>query len=611
MAIEVATDVCERYYDAVIVGAGVAGALVAKTLSNSGARVLILEAGTGQAFEASGYLGNVRNYFQASAKVPNAPYANNRNAPQPDVLDVVSNDPTANSGGYLVQKGPQPFRSDYVRAAGGTTLHWLGTCLRMLPEDFETKSRFGIGCDWPLTYADLKPWYEKAEFEIGVSADTEDQLELARWLRAGDGWIGPDYVFPMHRIPTSYVDRMFREGVADLNIDFEGEKYPIRVTSTPQGRNSTPNERYPGGYQTVGAVGNPDMGHRCQGNSSCVPICPVQAKYNALKTLSAALGTGNVDLVTQAVASALVVGPDGRIAGVDYKAYRDPQSGAYDTFRARGTLYVLAAHAVENAKLMLISHLGGPAIGRYLMDHPVMLTWGLADRPLGTFRGPGSTSGIESLRGGSFRKRRAPFRVEIDNWGWNWATGAPISTLQSLVYDRSLFGSDLRGALFDMVQRQVRLGFLLEVPPDPANRITIDPAYKDRLDNYRPVISYRVTDYVRAGFAAAKRTSDLIYARLGIEDHTRYNPGEAGYVTYEGAGYTYAGAGHYVGGHVMGTHRTASVVNRDQRTWDHENLWMVGCGNMPTEGTSNPTLTMSALTLMAADRMRAALGLSR
>jgi choline dehydrogenase-like flavoprotein len=604
---QVAADVSANSYDVVIVGAGISGSILAKQLARQGRKVLILEAGTDKAFEYEGYRTNLDSYYMANAKVPNAPYPANGNAPQPDVLDVGSTDPAADSRGYLVQQGPQPFKSDYPRQGGGTTLHWLGTCLRMLPQDFEMRSRYGVGLDWPISYEDLKPYYEMAEREIGVSADVEDQAELMQMLGAGEDYFGPDYVYPMHRIPLSHSDQVFSNRLGDYSIDYDGRPYPLRVTSTPQGRNGMPNKAYPGGYTPVGAVGNPDLGQRCQGNSSCVPICPVQAKYNALKTLSAAVETGNVDVVTQAVASQLKLDGAGRVTEVVYKTYADPKSNAYDVCSANGTVFVLASHVVENVKLLLASGIGSDATGRYLMDHPVLLNWGLIDEVLGTFRGPGSSAGIESVRGGDFRTRRAAFRVEIDNWGWNWAANAPYSTVDTLVHQQGLFGTALRNSLFDQVQRQVRFGFLIEVPPDPANRITIADAYRDRIDNFRPVINFDLPDYTKAGIAEARRTCEQLFGRLNIQDHTVYAESDPGHFQWQGIGYTWQGAGHYIGGHVMGTERSRSVVDSNQKVWDHDNLWLVGCGNMPTEGTSNPTLTMAALTFRAAESIGAAL----
>jgi hypothetical protein len=100
----------------------------------------------------------------------------------------------------------------------------------------------------------------------------------------------------------------------------------------------------------------------------------------------------------------------------------------------------------------------------------------------------------------------------------------------------------LRQTLFDTIQRQVRLGFEFEQPPDPNNRVTIDPAFKDRLDNPRPVVSFNLANYVKEGMAAAKRTSDKIFKMMSIEDRTAYHPTDAGYVKLEGQDYTFQGA---------------------------------------------------------------------
>jgi choline dehydrogenase-like flavoprotein len=90
---------------------------------------------------------------------------------------------------------------------------------------------------------------------------------------------------------------------------------------------------------------------------------------------------------------------------------------------------------------------------------------------------------------------------------------------------------------------------------------------------------------------------------VGIQNFTQYKPSDADYLKYNGTGYSFNGAGHLVGTHRMGFTKDDSVVNREQRTWDHENLYLVGCGNMPTIGTSNPTLTMSALAFWAAENI--------
>jgi choline dehydrogenase-like flavoprotein len=132
--------------------------------------------------------------------------------------------------------------------------------------------------------------------------------------------------------------------------------------------------------------------------------------------------------------------------------------------------------------------------------------------------------------------------------------------------------------------------------------VTIDPAFTDPLGNYLPVIHYGATEYMRKSFEAARIVSDQVFKANEIEDYTVYNPvTDAGYVVYRGQGYTYRGAGHIVGTHRMGFTKDDSVVNHEQRTWDHPNLFLAGCGNMPTLGTSNPTLTMTALTFKAAE----------
>ncbi|MFF9276993.1 GMC family oxidoreductase [Streptomyces griseosporeus] len=598
----------EDLYDAVIVGGGISGALIAARLSQAGRRVLILEAGPAEDLTLRGYEDYLNRFYEAISKDNQAPYPALPNAPMPrgtDVRHIVPGAPDASA--YLVQNGPFATDTTYTRVLGGTTMHWEGKTLRMLPEDFRMRTLYGEGADWPLSYDDLAPYYNEAEREIGVSADVEDQAYLGITFDEG-------YVFPMKGLPLSYLDRTVAKDIDGMPVELDGEQRRLRVRPFPQGRNGIANPAYDGGkgYVPQGAVSayQVEVGERCQGNNNCVPICPVQAKYNAGKTLAVALRTGRVDLVGQAVAHKVHIDErTHRVTEIEYRRYDRPDSPGFTTMTARGRLFVLAANAVENPRLMLASGLRGSSglMGRNFMDHAYLLAWGLLPEPAGTFRGTVCTGGIADLRGGRFRSRQAAFTIDIHNDGWGWARGAPMTDLISLVDSGGRYGASLRQGLVDRVSRQLQLAFMVEVPADPSNRVTVSPDFTDALGNMRPVLTYDVPEYTMRGVAYARQLSKRIFARLGAEDHTAYNPNFWGYAVHDGEGYEIRGGNHLAGTHVMGRDRSTSVVDADQRCWDYDNLYMVGGGSMPTVGTSNVTLTIAALCLRSARAMLARL----
>jgi choline dehydrogenase-like flavoprotein len=582
--------VTDTTYDVVIVGAGITGSVLALEAANAGLSVLILEAGTTEPATFSGYRRNLAAYYGAIDKTPEAPWPFNPNAPEPDIPGL------GNDGAkYFVVDSTTAFESTYARILGGTTMHWLGTCLRMLPEDFASATRFGVGRDWPIGYDDLIADYERAEWEIGVSADVADQAYLGITFRDG-------YDYPMRRLPPSYSDERLGAAIDGMAVSIAGEDHRLHVRSTPAGRNSTPR----GDYAPVGAVDNAlgatvegqtlarDIGQRCQGNSACVPICPVQAKYNALKTLAKAVATQRVTVLPQAVGSRILV-DGGRVTGIEYLRYASPQSPAHETAVARGCSYVLACHAVENAKLMLMSGLQPEhgLVGAYLQDHPMVLAWGLTRDPVGSYRGPLSTSGIEDLRSGAFRSDHAPFRIEIGNDGWIWPTGAPDTTAVNAITE-GLHGAELRALLNEQLNRQVRIGALVEQPPSPDNRVTIGNQV-DALGLPRPVINYSLDPYVLDGMGAAAFVEREIFARADIEDHTDQKESFTTPALWRDQLLPWSGAGHFAGTHCMGDDARDSVVDADQRSWEHDNLFVAGPGSMPTMGTANPTLTVAAL----------------
>jgi choline dehydrogenase-like flavoprotein len=586
------------HYDAVIVGGGVMGALVTRVLSQAGKSVLILEAGIEGAMDPDVYRQYLQRLYTEGwwRGLPNGPYPWNASAPSPGIPSP----PGGAAYPYYHYATNVHFLSDYLRMLGGTTLHWQGTSMRLVPNDFRMRSMYGQADDWPITYDDLEPAYRRAEAELGVSADVEDQRIFGVWFPEG-------YVYPMHRMPQSRVDQFFDAALHGKTVRLAGGTYPLKVIPIPVARNSRPNPKYAfgAGYEPVPSVSDRDDGRRCQGNSVCMPICPVQAKYSALKTIATLARTPAVDIRTQCVASKLVIDKETqRITGVEYKRYDTPGSPRFTLETVHGTLVVLAANAIENATLLLASNAANSSgqVGRNLMDHPYLYVWGRSPKRVFPFRGPDTTSGVESLRDGAFRKVHASFRASLSNWGWS---SEPGNTIKALLQANS-YGKAFREQLADQMTRMVKIGFMFEQLPSPDNRVTIDPAHRDGLGNYQPVLSYHYQDYSLKGIAAAVDTVwPAITGYAGIENKTSYPPGIPGYqyVEFDGAGYNLMGSGHIVGTHRMGRHRKDSVTDRNMKAWDHPNLYVVGTGNQVTIGTANPTLTGAALSIRAADAM--------
>ena len=121
----------QKNYDVLIVGAGISGAIMAYKLAKAGKSVLVLDGGPEIPDDRSSYM---EQFYLAMAKTPEAPYPVMPDDPSPTSLEI--GNWQKEGSGYLIQKGPLPFSSTYERVAGGTTWHWLGTSLRLLPSDF-------------------------------------------------------------------------------------------------------------------------------------------------------------------------------------------------------------------------------------------------------------------------------------------------------------------------------------------------------------------------------------------------------------------------------------------------------------------------------------------
>ena len=273
-------------------------------------------------------------------------------------------------------------------------------------------------------------------------------------------------------------------------------------------------------------------------------------------------------------------------------------------------LYVLACNAIENAKLLLSSGMPNEndLIGRNLMDHPYVLAWALMPDNVGAYRGPSSTSGVEVLRDGAFRSERAAFRMDVDNWGWDFATSSPGSDVEEAVAE-GFFGTALRERIADTVPRQFHIGFLYEQLPSPGNRCTSTRPTWTRSGSHAPGSSTTSTTTPGRGWLPPTSSGISCSRCWGQPTDTEYSSSDPGYLTYAGQPYIFIGAGHNVGTHRMGPKAESSVVNSFQRCWAHENLYLAGCGSMPTIATANPSLTMAALTFRTAESILDDLGI--
>jgi choline dehydrogenase-like flavoprotein len=583
----------ETEFDVVIVGSGMAGALAAYRLAQARPqlRIVMIEAG-GVAPDSLGRYALVRSFMASPTKLPDSPFCGD---------DILAPQPSQAMGKPYYDYDPDPTKSDlfksyYERLVGGSTWHWQGIFIRMIPSDFEMNKRYGVGFDWPITYDDLEPWYVEAEYEMGV-AGNDKQIDEFFLPKFGGYRSRP---FPMPELVPSYLDAQVSRAVSGK--PFRG--VPLRVTNVPHAINSQPYDGRPA----------------CDGHTSCVPLCPIKARYDAVTHVEKALAAG-VELRTQAIVTRLELDQDRHnVRRVWYRRWSSNNPAYGSEQSVSGRIVILAANAIETPLILFRSNGAANSsglVGCYLMDHPIKQSFALAPGPLFPFRGPQTTSDIEAFRDGEFRRHSAAFKVSIKNDGWSTvpASGAPRGssilptppaeewkpgTLLDFVANRGYFGTKLRDKISDHAMRQITLNSACEQLPVRGNRVTesdkgaTPEALKGGLK--LPRIQYRVDDernYVRRSFDTIVELHKHIFHSMGIDKEM---------VLQEDTGpnLIYGGSGHIMGTTIMGTKPEDSVVNRDCRCHDIGNLYILSSSVFPTSSTANPTSTIAALSLRAA-----------
>ena len=537
--------------DVCVVGSGPAGALVASRLAAAGHEVVVLEAGP--RFDAESASGDETDGGGSEDRDgPGFDRDSRRRRMERAIRPVDGPEAVWGMGGdrdAFSSSGERgyPLNRARVKGVGGSTLHWQGMVMRLHEQDFSLRSSLGVGADWPISYADLRPYYAAAERELGVAGASDNPFAPPR-----------ETPHPLPAFPPSYSDSLFAPAC---------ERLGIATHSVPNARNSAPF----------------DGASACVGYGTCEPVCPSGAKYTAERHVSRAEAAGarvvdrapvqrlEHDATGERVTAAVYATPDGREHQQEARAF------------------VVACGGVETPRLLLLSeserHPDGLAnssgrVGRYFMDHLFAGVGGSLDRPTRQHH-----VGFNTTESHQFYDRPGPERGAIKLEFLNYAGPSPVEA--ALAADE--FGDDLLDSLRERYGTHVAVGALVEQLPRAANRVRLDPSRTDDRGNPVPDVVWRLDEHTRRTIEGANEIQREILAELGATVEWTVGPENTG------------PAFHHMGTTRMGDDPAASVVDANLRTHDLSNLWIASSSVFPTGGAMNPTLTIAALALRLAE----------
>ena len=507
----------EGRVDAVIVGAGAAGSLLAAKLSQAGKRVVVLEAGPPR---------QMGDLYSSQIWARRLKWAGPR-------IETGGKDPLA--VGFGAGWG-----------TGGAALHHYACWFRLHPEDFQMKTRFGKGLDWPLSYADLRPFYDQVQREVGISGDANQEV----WRPEGDP-------YPMPPLRTFNQGRLLAKGFKQLGL---------RTSPLPMAINSVP-------YN-----GRPD----CIYDGWCDAGCPIYALGNPLAVYFPQALKAKAKLFNHCAVSRVLTNRRGdRARGVEYFDVH----GKRREIEAR--VVILAAYAFGNPRILLNSRPGGlanssGAVGRYMMAHSTSNVYGLFEEETENYMG---MTGGQLLSQDSYAKD--PGKGYVASSQWLIGNALKPNDLLGIADTRpDLFGEPLHAFLRTSARHLATMTFMGEGMAQADNRLTLS----DKKDRY--------------GFPLAR-----VVHEFGPDSVQCWEDGlKQGETIMKAAGAYKVWAGgraqmHSFGGTIMGDSAQDSVVNSYGQTHDVANLFIAGTGLFPTTGAVNPTFTLSALALRSAQHM--------
>jgi len=557
-----------KEYDVVIVGSGAGGGMAAYMLANQGLKVCLLEAGAD--YDPAKNITQLKNPWESPRRG-----ASTKFRPFGDF--------DASYWGWEIEGEPYTKASgtqwDWWRSrmVGGRTNHWGRISLRFGPKDFKRKSIDGLGDDWPIGYEDVKPYYDRIDKLIGVFG-TNEGLEN-----------DPDGIFlppPKPRLHEIFI----KNSAAKAGVPV----IPSRLSILTQKIND-------------------DRG-QCFYCAQCNRGCTVYGDFSSSSVLvKPAVKTGNVDLITGAMAREVLTNDEGLATGISYVNKRDLME-----YQVKGRAVMLAASACESARLLLNSksqrHPNGLAnnsnvVGKYLHDSTGAAMGGILPQLFGRKRynedGVGGMH-VYSPWWGDNKKLDFPRGYHIEYWGgmgqpaygFGWGIEGmngqyPVNGQQK---DAGGYGASLKQDYRYFYGAGVGMAGRGEAIPLESNYCEIDPNVVDKYGI--PVLKFNVkwSDHEVKQAKHMKETFKEIMHSMGAVI-TWGDDGPENSYGLESPGKII----HEAGTVRMGNDAKRSALNKNNQAHDCKNLFVVDGGAFVSQADKNITWTILALSMRASE----------
>jgi len=546
-------------YDVCIVGSGAGGGMAAYQLSQAGAKVVMLEAGPEwYATRNSAMLKWSYDSPRRGASTPQRPFGE---------FDACDGGWEIEGEPYTTAPGTQ-FRWWRARMLGGRTNHWGRISLRFGPDDFRRGDLDGLSPNWPITYDDVRPYYDRVDRLIGLFGSVENLPNE------------PDGIFMPPPKPRCY-ELLVKRACDNLDITC----IPSRLSIITQ------------------SLGSRVACHYC---GQCNRGCGANANFSSPSVLIApALETGNLTLLTNAMVREVTVDDAGRATGV---SYIDRNTGQDEHVRARTV--VLAASACSSARILLnskssrfpdgVANSSG-TVGKWLTDTTGTSVSGFIPQMVDHV--PHNEDGVGGMHVYmpwwlDNRKLDFPRGYHIEVWG---GLGMPGYGFMGGI-QRYPGGGGYGKALKDDYRRYygATVGFSGrgEMIPNDDSYCEIDPDTTDRWGI--PVLRFhwQFTDHEYNQVRHMQQTFRSIIDAMGGEVWSPMPSRERGYGIAAGGTII-----HELGGTRMGDDASNSVVDAYCRAHDVPNLFVADGGPFVSQADKNPTWTILALSMRTADRI--------